>query len=518
MNILKKSLLGFLAFFISATSIFAAPAMAQSSPWYAPTLEDFNKKVTGAPENEIFGERYTQAQVYWIVLSLANIIAGQSVLECIQKEDATQIESCLVGALNSPFIPGTSSDSGSNNTQLGAILPLANLVDLTISSRPASGVKYVSSIASKLNIVDTANAQQSSGFGYTTLSPVIPLWSTVRNMAYALTVVVIVILAFMIMMRTKISPQASLTVQVALPRIVIALILITFSFAIAGFLIDISYLILGLIGALFGVTEISTLNAAEMFGGLQNWGNGMVSIGVMLFLYIFAATWVASVGLGIVSGGILGGMGGVAGVIFAVIILIIYLVALIKILWLMFRSLIVITMLIIFSPFYFLWGVVSTGQGFGGWLKTYIGNLSVYVTVPLFIFLANVIMWGAVPGDSVLAPSLFLNPYGIRTNLIAGGVQLPGFFGGYNAIFGMIGGLVLLLSAPKMASGIRDIIITGRGQLGADLGSYAGPALMYGSYKAGRNEVIAKGSGDASAENIWRSIRNTLDFTSKKIR
>ena len=81
MNIWKKSLLSFLAIFITATSVLAAPVMAQTSTWFAPTLEDFSAKVDDAPENEIFAERYTQAQIYWIVYSLLRVIVGQDVLE-----------------------------------------------------------------------------------------------------------------------------------------------------------------------------------------------------------------------------------------------------------------------------------------------------------------------------------------------------------------------------------------------------------------------------------------------------
>ena len=45
------------------------------------------------------------------------------------------------------------------------------------------------------------------------------------------------------MFRQRISPQAVMTIQAALPKVIIALIMVTFSYAIAGFMIDISYVL-----------------------------------------------------------------------------------------------------------------------------------------------------------------------------------------------------------------------------------------------------------------------------------
>src|SRR5258708_14361646 len=55
----------------------------------------------------------------------------------------------------------------------------------------------------------------------------------------------------MIMFRVKISPQVVVSVQSALPKIAIALVLVTFSYAIAGFLIDIMYVFVGLFSLVF---------------------------------------------------------------------------------------------------------------------------------------------------------------------------------------------------------------------------------------------------------------------------
>jgi len=53
------------------------------------------------------------------------------------------------------------------------------------------------------------------------------------------------------MFRAKINPQTVISVENSLPKIVVALLLITFSFPIAGFLIDLTYISIGIIAVFF---------------------------------------------------------------------------------------------------------------------------------------------------------------------------------------------------------------------------------------------------------------------------
>src|SRR3990170_138343 len=90
-----------------------------------------------------------------------------------------------------------------------------------------------------MNIDQPAYAQ---GAGYTALSPLIPLWTAFRNISYLAFVVIFILIGFMIMFRAKLDPQTVVNVQNSLPKLVITLLLITFSFAIAGFMVDLIYL------------------------------------------------------------------------------------------------------------------------------------------------------------------------------------------------------------------------------------------------------------------------------------
>lgn len=131
-------------------------------------------------------------------------------------------------------------------------------------NQPASGIEYMADVGQKLQLVKPAYAQ--TGLGFNRLSPLLPLWRAFRNVSYLLFSVAIVIIGFAILFRLHISPQTVITIQSALPRIIIALVLVTFSYAIVGFMIDLIYIIFSLI-----------INGIVAFGGMDS-GLGSATI------------------------------------------------------------------------------------------------------------------------------------------------------------------------------------------------------------------------------------------------
>ena len=67
----KKLLLSFFAFMMLTFS-FVPLAYAQAEPgkWYNQSFQEWITKVDDSPESEIFGERYTAAQVQWVIYGL----------------------------------------------------------------------------------------------------------------------------------------------------------------------------------------------------------------------------------------------------------------------------------------------------------------------------------------------------------------------------------------------------------------------------------------------------------------
>ncbi len=77
------------------------------------------------------------------------------------------------------------------------------------------------------------------GLGYNLLRPVQQFWSLNRNIAYSLLIIFVIIVAIMILFRRSLDGQNLITLTNALPRIALSIILITFSYGLSGFFIDI---------------------------------------------------------------------------------------------------------------------------------------------------------------------------------------------------------------------------------------------------------------------------------------
>ena len=140
---------------------------------------------------------------------------------------------------------------------------LTKLFMLPLMNPPASGVYWVHTSLQDAGFVPKSYAAE--GIGFSSLRPIMNLWKVFRDVSYMLLVVVLIAIGFMIMFRMKINPQTVINIENALPRIVVAMLLITFSFAIAGFLIDMMYVLIAII-----VSLISGNGAFYDIGKMQN--------------------------------------------------------------------------------------------------------------------------------------------------------------------------------------------------------------------------------------------------------
>jgi len=121
---------------------------------------------------------------------------------------------------------------------------MSNLIIIPYANPPASGVMWAYEGLQSAGFVPKTMAAE--GIGFAAIKPFSNLWKIFRDLSYMLLVIVLIAIGFMIMFRAKINPQTVISVENALPKIVISLILITFSFAIAGFMIDLMYIIIGI--------------------------------------------------------------------------------------------------------------------------------------------------------------------------------------------------------------------------------------------------------------------------------
>ena len=119
---------------------------------------------------------------------------------------------------------------------------MSNLIVLPYVNPPASGVYWAYSGLQNAGFVPKTYAAE--GIGFAAIKPLMSIWKVFRDLSYMLLVLVLIAIGFMIMFRAKINPQTVISVENSLPKIVIALLLITFSFPIAGFLIDLMYFLI----------------------------------------------------------------------------------------------------------------------------------------------------------------------------------------------------------------------------------------------------------------------------------
>jgi hypothetical protein len=141
----------------------------------------------------------------------------------------------------------------------GALGFTNSLIASLYAAPPASGVMYLADLWHNKFLGKPAYAQ---GVGFKGLQPILPLWRGFRNVVYLLSSLIFIIIGIMIILRVKISPQAIVTIQSAIPQIITTLILVTFSYAIAGLAIDLMYL--------FQDMAIATLFTAMGKGFNQN--------------------------------------------------------------------------------------------------------------------------------------------------------------------------------------------------------------------------------------------------------
>ncbi len=471
-----------LASFLIATTLFLSfapyfPAKAETN-WYDQSFQEwFNKVYDNSNPTEIFGERYTAAQVQWIIYSLFSfVIPEKSTVQCILSGD---IGSCLgeigdiFGLTDATISPGVSAKQES----------LASAI--FSPGRPLSFVTYIDQLSNKITLVPTVHAQ-SPGFGFEALEVIKELWVAARNIVYGLIVIIAIVLAFMVMFRMKISPQVVITAQSAIPKIIIALILVTFSYAIAGLLVDLMYIATGLISLVvasagggmfindpmvvfrFMTTGYIGINASVgasvgIFGVLLFY---LLVFTIVLFLALFAAGGGIFGNLGTL--GIMGGVTGIMSILAFVIMLIIIIFNTFKIWWMLIKAFAQVLLLTIAAPFQIAIGAIIPGMGFSSWLKSMAANLAIFPVTGLFLILSFVFLMISTQYSIPAGFSfewwklLYLFPgVGGLANSIRSNTGWPPLLGSSEAMLGLIfaGASVMVLTLiPKVAEIIKGAI------------------------------------------------------------
>jgi len=291
-----------------------------------------------------------------------------------------------------------------------------NFIASLYSNPPASGIYYA------YDLIDNFGGKNAyaQGVGFSSLEPILPIWKGFRNATYILFAIVFIAVGIGIIFRIKISPQAIISIESALPKMIGALILVTFSYAIAGFLIDLLYVLMAL--------GVSILNMAGVSPGLFNvfgfpvfpaTANNVIRSG----FFAFAPALIMKKGVTIL-GGIIGGLlGGLTGtivgvgigafafvVLFQVIWLIIALILIIKLIFALTQAYINIILAVIFAPIQILVGAIPgfESNGFGKWFKNLFTEILIFPAVLIVLMIGVFISQNTI--STLWIPPLISGP------------------------------------------------------------------------------------------------------------
>jgi len=149
--------------------------------------------------------------------------------------------------------------------QIGGVFGGLNNMITMLFSPPIHASDYFQNLAQNFGITKKAYAQ-TTGSGFDSLNPLMGIWATFRNVVYLFLIIVFVIIGLAIMLRVKIDPRTVMTIQNQIPKIIIGILAVTFSFAIAGFLIDMMWVFIYLI---FNLVSGASADIAASVSGLN---------------------------------------------------------------------------------------------------------------------------------------------------------------------------------------------------------------------------------------------------------
>lgn len=321
----------------------------------------------------------------------------------------------------------------------GAIGGVARMIASTY--QPAASVEtYIADITGNMGFAEPAYAQ---GLGFSALQPVLQLWKLFRDIAYVFFVFLFLIIGFAIMFRKNLGGQTAVTVQQALPRIVVALLAVSFSYAIAGLVIDLMWVVMYFLITMFAsanlipdLTKDYSILGENIFGVFGRVISSNFSadagkaIGETVYNMFNATNIIDQAGQT--------GLSWISGVLAMIIIFVAILFAMFRTFFALIKVYFEIILSIIFAPIILMMGAVN-GNAFGNWLKGLIANLAVFPALLVFVLIGFMLI---DTGTSNLPKNLDENGF------------VPPFVPGRGtaSTVGLIGGIAAIMLLPEVVN------------------------------------------------------------------
>lgn len=384
----------------------------------------------------------------------------------------------------------------------GLVGTMAGLISSTYAVPVHTG-DYTSYLASNFGVTKSAYAQKNNEPGFTALKPMMNLWTKVRDLVYLMFVIMFVIIGIAIMLRVKLDPRTTMSIQNQIPKIIIYLLMITLSYAFAGLLIDGMWVVtytginiltseplcklpdgsnprltqvatnnlyndpIGYVSALLGVKGCA-LNggSATVLGiGDLSWNVG-TALGQLLTQVIYSVfglndypsdcSWVPTTYVQCVQAGFFNVLKFLIGIFGALLVLIAILVQLFRLWFSLLRAYIYLVIYVILAPLWIFLGLIpGAGYGLRDWFNHMFFALSVY-PITAFLFVGAVV----IANDPSVSNPIYTP--GTSTNL-------PGSVPAYSFVpplianpsignnMGFIVALAAILISPEVVNMMRSL-------------------------------------------------------------
>ncbi len=338
------------------------------------------------------------------------------------KQIGTDIPSSLSCALGGVVCGAKNQTEARYYMNKSVLAQGTQLIAFLYTQPPASTGEFLAYTFNRAGLIPKTYAQ---GITYSRLLPILPIWRAFRDIAYILLSIVMLFIGLMIMFRSKVNPQTIANVENTIPKLVVTMILIAFSFPIASLIIDFMYVLIAAgIGVIGNINEISDPNVAKAIADFTTGGLGVLikrtlapalefsNIGTAVGGAVaVGGTTIAGLGIGMsavsgigllafpIIGLIAAGISGTAAdggnffinalsPIFVLLILVVLFFNIFKIFFMLLNAYIQILISIILSPLILLVNAVPGQNTLSSWIKGLLSNMLTFVVTAVMLYLA----------------------------------------------------------------------------------------------------------------------------------
>ena len=307
----KKILLTIVVGILSMNmSVFAAESRTIVCTTDEATKKDFAEK-QGGPDLEttsVFDSLFGAAGGMSYLLANNNVSAwdkctAQKIKRVADADPDSRVNvvldsSCFLVGDETCADMGLLNDTQGNGTGYntrGGLLGFASTLEIALKDPiPLNLAYYVNQNVQKIPLLKNTAFAATNTYGGPFLESIYRYWTLSRNIAYAFLAMAMMVIGILIITRQKIDAKASVTVQQALPQIVIALILITFSYPIGATGASLAYNIKGNLESrelitMAGGLDVSSVASVNGFTLLKNGLGGIFAVIMGLISTIIGA-------------------------------------------------------------------------------------------------------------------------------------------------------------------------------------------------------------------------------------